>query len=251
MTNNWQHRANMADNEEDVAKVSNTNKSFKKRSSLKKFRFPPKSSLRRFRRKRSKTRYYKSLKQLRCTRKTQELCTAVEGFDIYDMDWAPTSSSAPVPPEITEWQKQEQIAYWKSRAIGLELENRMLHEHLRNVYAKTIEDQLQYRECFQGSNDNAKNNDQETIEDEQSVYRKSQVKKKKVADRDENAAVKRPVSPREPEGKNRLEMMKKIYGDEASKIMGMETALQLNYERIKNQLKPPHWPTIPLRLSFD
>ncbi|KAJ8985383.1 hypothetical protein NQ317_007540 [Molorchus minor] len=180
---------------------------------------------------------------------TKDLCSAVEVFDISDMDWAPSCSSAPIPPEVTEWQNKDQIAYWKSRAISLELENRMLHEHLRNVYAKTIEGNSKHGTESRENNENNTELDSEVAESSEGSEEGEIVIKKRKQRSNSEIKVKPQILPREPEGKNRLEEMKNIYGQAAPKIMGMETAVQLNYERLTNKLNPPYWPGLPLRLS--
>lgn len=230
----------MADAVENVCESLRLKRTFKKNQSISKYYKPNKNTIRRVRRKRSNIRYYKSLKQLRYNRKTDDLCSAVEVFDITDMEWAPSCSSTALPSEVTEWQKQDQIAYWKSRAISLELENKMLHQHIRNVYAKTIEQYLQNKH----TESNCK--DTQNQGEENQCLKKSFREKSGILTKG-----KRPVSPKEPSGKNRLEEMKKIYGDKAQKIMGMETALQLSYEKCLDQSKASYWPSIPLRLKFD
>ncbi|XP_018573005.1 gem-associated protein 8-like [Anoplophora glabripennis] len=230
----------MEDSSEDVRELLKLKKSYKKKLSVTRYQEPRKNTFRRIRRKRSKVRYRKSLKQLRYNRKTDDLCSAVEVFDITDMEWAPSCSSSILPTEVTEWQKQEQIAYWKSRAISLELENKMLHQHLRNVYAKTIEQYLENNKCIELHSEKPETRQEENQCSKNTIREKSGISK-----------TKRPVSPKEPSGKHRLEEMKAIYGDKAQKIMGMETALQLNYEKHFKQLNPSHWPSIPLRLKFD
>ncbi|XP_064214715.1 gem-associated protein 8 [Tribolium castaneum] len=155
------------------------------------------NSNRRSRRKRSLLRYYM--------------------VDITDMEWTPVSSPA---TEVAEWHKQEQIAYWKSRALSFEYENKMLIRHLRNVYAKQTEDYANYVK------------EQGQIEDKDSETR--------------------PILPTEPVGKKRREEMDKLYGKKASKIMGMETAVQLNYDlHLEDAGKLAHWPHTPLNLRFD
>ncbi|XP_044255889.1 gem-associated protein 8-like [Tribolium madens] len=135
------------------------------------------------------------------------------------MEWTPVSSTA---TEVAEWHKQEQVAYWKSRALSLEYENKMLIRHLRNVYAKQTEDYANYLK------------DQGQIED--------------VAVETDT----RHVPLVEPVGKKRREEMDKLYGKKASKIMGMETAVQLNYDlHLEDAGKLAHWPHTPLNLRFD
>uniref|UniRef100_A0AAX7VDM4 Gem (nuclear organelle) associated protein 8 n=1 Tax=Astatotilapia calliptera TaxID=8154 RepID=A0AAX7VDM4_ASTCA len=55
--------------------------------------------------------------------------------------------------------------------------------------------------------------------------------------------------PLERPGERRTAEMKKLYGGDAAKIMAMEAAMQLNFERncdLKKQ--PKYWPVIPLKL---
>ncbi|EFA02533.1 hypothetical protein TcasGA2_TC008238 [Tribolium castaneum] len=175
------------------------------------------NSNRRSRRKRSLLRYYSELRELRFKRKTDDLCADITVVDITDMEWTPVSSPA---TEVAEWHKQEQIAYWKSRALSFEFENKMLIRHLRNVYAKQTEDYANYMK------------EQGQIEDKDSETR--------------------PILPTEPVGKKRREEMDKLYGKKASKIMGMETAVQLNYDlHLEDAGKLAHWPHTPLNLRFD
>ncbi|CAG9854518.1 unnamed protein product [Phyllotreta striolata] len=163
--------------------------------------------------------------QFRYQRKTEELCSAVQLVEINDMDWSPVKQPSNLPVEISEWHKQEQIAYWKSKAISLEFENRMLKQHLRNVYAQTIIDNASIEEAVEPPVENEKKKN----------HRKTPVEE---------------VLPNLPtrESKYRLEEMKKIYGDRAEKLISMETGLQLNFERLSDESKPAFWPTLPLKL---
>lgn len=43
----------------------------------------------------------------------------------------------------------------------------------------------------------------------------------------------------------RIEDMKNLYGTEMPKICGMETALQLSFNRLRDHNKPVYWPCIP------
>lgn len=200
-----------------------------------------KNSKRRIRRKRNKFRYYQALRKQRTGKRTDELCDAVEVFDIIDMDWSAGvgNNTSQLPAEIIEWQKRDQIAFWKSKALSLELENKMLRQHLRNVYAKTIQDYDVYNhECLE-------NGQPEQLNQEYSNFTKAS----KSNGREENIKTIEEceiVKPNFPECKNRSEELRKIYGDKAPKILGMETALQLNYERHLEKSKPSHWPNLPL-----
>lgn len=96
-----------------------------------------KNAKRKIRRKRKEFKYYQNLKKQRLVKKT-ELVDSVN----MDRSSALGTASTQLPADVTEWQKLDQIAFWKSRALGLELENRMLRQHLKNTYAKTIEDYI-------------------------------------------------------------------------------------------------------------
>ncbi|KAG8587160.1 hypothetical protein GDO81_005591 [Engystomops pustulosus] len=54
--------------------------------------------------------------------------------------------------------------------------------------------------------------------------------------------------PTERPGERRRIEMKKLYGDDAAQIQGMETAMQLNFDRHCDKKQPKYWPIIPLKL---
>lgn len=175
------------------------------------------------RRKRSVTRYYESLKRRRSNRSTEELCEATSDFRI--TDHMATDSGAKQPKDVANWWKQEQLAYWKSRALSLELENRMLHQCLRNAYAKQVWDYENYMKAQKTENNSENANDATETEIEEGK-----------------------LPPKEGVGEVRRREMNRLYGSMAPKITGMETAVQLNYELQVEQHKPPYWPNIPLNL---
>ncbi|KAM3585161.1 uncharacterized protein V6R79_009169 [Siganus canaliculatus] len=54
--------------------------------------------------------------------------------------------------------------------------------------------------------------------------------------------------PSERPGERRVVEMKKLYGKDAPKILAMETAMQLTFDRNCDLKKPKFWPVIPLKL---
>ncbi|KAM4699002.1 gem-associated protein 8 [Discoglossus pictus] len=69
------------------------------------------------------------------------------------------------------------------------------------------------------------------------------------ADHDLHIATRRSTQPpSERPGERRREEMKKLYGEDAAKIQGMETAMQLNFDRHCDKKQPKYWPIIPLKL---
>lgn len=69
------------------------------------------------------------------------------------------------------------------------------------------------------------------------------------ADQDLYRNMKRSVEPpAERPGERRVAEMEKLYGDEAAKILAMETAMQLIFDRNCDKKQPKYWPIIPLKL---
>lgn len=54
--------------------------------------------------------------------------------------------------------------------------------------------------------------------------------------------------PSERPGERRGAEMKKLYGKDAAKILAMETAMQLTFDRNCDLKQPKYWPVIPLKL---
>ncbi|XP_029031291.1 gem-associated protein 8 isoform X2 [Betta splendens] len=54
--------------------------------------------------------------------------------------------------------------------------------------------------------------------------------------------------PSERPGERRGAEMKKLYGKDAAKILGMEAAMQLTFDRNCDLRQPKYWPVIPLKL---
>ncbi|XP_067357861.1 gem-associated protein 8 isoform X2 [Channa argus] len=54
--------------------------------------------------------------------------------------------------------------------------------------------------------------------------------------------------PSERPGERRRAEMQKLYGKDAAKIMAMEAAMQLNFDRNCDLKQPKYWPVIPLKL---
>jgi gem associated protein 8 len=54
--------------------------------------------------------------------------------------------------------------------------------------------------------------------------------------------------PRKQIGLQRTEEMKVMYGEAAPMILGMETAMQLSFDRNCDLRQPKLWPNIPLKL---
>ncbi|KAL3266864.1 hypothetical protein HHI36_011016 [Cryptolaemus montrouzieri] len=212
---------------------------------------------RRQRRKRSHNRYYKNLRTLRSRRKYEELVSKIETFAVVDipskMEWKSFSNLSSLPQDVSEWHQKEQVAFWKSRALSLEYENWMLHDHLRSVYAdhissrsKTGKIHEQIYEGCDGTMDNFDRYTEVSMEFSNSPNSHFSSSKNPIESCKEQNEIKPPF---EPIGKRRREEMEKLYGSHCPKIAGIETALQLNYEHVAAKLKPAYWPQLQLNLG--
>ncbi|KAM4538170.1 gem-associated protein 8 isoform 1-T1 [Fundulus diaphanus] len=56
------------------------------------------------------------------------------------------------------------------------------------------------------------------------------------------------AAPSERPGERRAAEMKKLYGKDAAKILAMEAAMQLTFDRNRDLKQPKYWPVIPLKL---
>jgi len=54
--------------------------------------------------------------------------------------------------------------------------------------------------------------------------------------------------PSERPGERRVSEMKKLYGKDSAKILAMEAAMQLTFDRNCDLKQPKYWPVIPLKL---
>lgn len=68
----------------------------------------------------------------------------------------------------------------------------------------------------------------------------------------DKAGEEEPVSsaPTERPGVRRTEEMKELYGIGAPMIQGMETAMQMTYDRFLDRFQPSPWPNMPLKITF-
>ena len=59
------------------------------------------------------------------------------------------------------------------------------------------------------------------------------------------------LPPSEQKGKLRVSEMRQLYGVGAAMIQGMETAMQLTFDRNTDRHKPKLWPALPINIQFD
>ncbi|XP_069129706.1 gem-associated protein 8-like [Argopecten irradians] len=59
------------------------------------------------------------------------------------------------------------------------------------------------------------------------------------------------AAPQERPGVRRTQEMVLLYGKGAAMVHGMETAMQMSYDRNMDILQPKYWPNMPLKISFS
>lgn len=125
----------------------------------------------------------------------------------------------------------------------------MLRQHLRNVYAQDLHVNENNKNCQQllpNTTDNYSNQSKFKLEYKEDTNKKlAQDFSSCSNDKSNN---KNKVFLKNPDGKNRLKEMEKLYGNMAPKIMGMETAVELNYEKLVEEGSAAHWPNLPIKL---
>lgn len=57
-------------------------------------------------------------------------------------------------------------------------------------------------------------------------------------------------APKERPGARRTAEMKLLYGTGAAMIHGMETAVQMSFDRNTDIKQPKYWPNMPLKIVF-
>ncbi|NXI67731.1 GEMI8 protein, partial [Anseranas semipalmata] len=113
--------------------------------------------------------------------------------------------------------------------IEYDLSNMEITEELRQFFAQTERHREELRR------------QQQLEAEQQEMYVE--------ADQDLHRSTRRSVEPpAERPGERRMAEMEMLYGAEAAKILAMETAMQLIFDRNCDKKQPKYWPIIPLKL---
>ncbi|KAK7893283.1 hypothetical protein WMY93_022435 [Mugilogobius chulae] len=129
----------------------------------------------------------------------------------------------------SEEDEEEQEESSSDSDIECDVSNMEISEELRQYFAQTE----RHREELKR---------QQQLEEQQHDY--------VPADQDLHGSSYRSTvaPPNERPGERRAAEMKKLYGKDASKIMAMEAAMQLTFDRNCDLKQPKYWPVIPLKL---
>lgn len=128
----------------------------------------------------------------------------------------------------------------------------MLRQHLRDVYAQDLHVNENNKNCeqllFANTTDNYSKHSKFKLEYKEDTNKNLTQGSTEDLFSTSAHVCKNKVLLKNPDGKNRLDEMEKIYGNVAPKIMGMETAIELNYERLVEEGSAGHWPMLPIKL---
>ncbi|XP_061523028.1 gem-associated protein 8 isoform X2 [Phycodurus eques] len=114
--------------------------------------------------------------------------------------------------------------------IECDVSNMEISDELREFFAQTEKHRRELRER------------QQMEAEQQDAY--------VPADQDPRSVSRRAgaAPPAERPGERRGAEMKKLYGEDAAKILAMEAAMQLTFDRNCDLKQPKYWPVIPLKL---
>lgn len=144
-----------------------------------------------------------------------------------------------------DWQQRHNVAWWKSRCLALEEENKILRNKLYEQANTTPLIPVVNDDPIEKTNN-------ETLEFqidndmvqflEQSIRHKMELKKKRDDEHKEDLSNNLPVKNCDGIKNSTL-----LYGSACQKIMAMETALQASIDYHKDHEKCCFWPNIPLK----
>ncbi|XP_056412223.1 gem-associated protein 8 isoform X2 [Hyla sarda] len=131
--------------------------------------------------------------------------------------------------EVSEMELEAVSSDSEEEGIECDMSNMEITEELRQYFAETEKHREELKK-------------QQQIEQEMHEQYVD-------AGHDLHFATKRSIQPpcEQPGERRRIEM-NKLYGEDAAQIQGMETAMQLNFDRHCDKKQPKYWPIIPLKL---
>ncbi|XP_066594058.1 uncharacterized protein F10E9.5 [Prorops nasuta] len=160
-----------------------------------------------------------------------------------------------------EWQKRHNVAWWKSRCMALEFENKTLKNKLKEIAScsthkahNETESDLNVNQSYENEDEDEKLEfqvDEEMMRFlEQSIRHKMELQEKRELESsmDTEAEESQTFEGTAASIRARNQGAKLLYGDASARILGMETALQATLDRHKDMAKPQYWPNINLRL---
>ncbi|XP_071965397.1 uncharacterized protein [Antedon mediterranea] len=141
--------------------------------------------------------------------------------------------------QVSKWMKKYSTNYKKQSHYHSNQINSYIPYYNNPYHMTNSQRKMQNRHGYQSHDakfkeERRKARESEALEDE-SAHSAQQLKRSTAP-------------PSERPGQRRLKEMKDLYGKNAAMIHGMETALQLQFDRACDKKQPSHWPIIPLNV---
>ncbi|CAD6208560.1 GSCOCG00010548001-RA-CDS [Cotesia congregata] len=179
----------------------------------------------------------------------------IMGFHVPDSFWETYKFAQ-------DWQHKHQVAWWRSKCVALEHENLVLKNKIREIinncnhnHVNCQHHQVHNYENRLGELENAGQENNEELEFEidegmmkfleQSARHKKELKRKRELEAEEAQVT---WVSHENDDKIKLEETTLLYGKDKSKIIAIETRMQVEVDQYKTQHQPEYWPIIPLKL---
>ncbi|KAG6454629.1 hypothetical protein O3G_MSEX008795 [Manduca sexta] len=171
------------------------------------------------------------------------------------------SSYAETFTAAATWQLKHQIAYWKSKAVALEYENKLLHDVIKKNCMKTWSDDNQTVESSQSSvksesESEDDENDEFEVSEEFIQFLKANSMYKEDAKRErERLKAQTLVEEKSmefediPETVNSFEKWKELYGKDWRRIAALEMSMKCSFIQENDKQNSMYWPNIPFNFS--
>ncbi|XP_014369208.2 gem-associated protein 8 [Papilio machaon] len=170
------------------------------------------------------------------------------------------------------WQLKHQLAYWKAKAIGLEYENKVLHDIIRkNHYVddNCVNSEIETNECSENEESGENEREVETYEEcndemdfevseefiqflaanakyKEDARRERELLKAKHEQEELNVTQEKLETSEEKEQK-----LKELYGNRWQRISAIEVAMQSQFINEIDKDQPMYWPNIPFNFEFN
>lgn len=162
------------------------------------------------------------------------------------------------------------ITWWRSRCLALEYENEVLRNKVRSLaqhrtYPNIIQENNHYEENnekhaqeenYTGFNSDIEDVEFNVTEDMLNFFEtserhrrelKQKRKSKNIIHKKEDSVEEIPIIDDTEKVSIRKQEADLLYGDDSSKILAMETALETATNKYKDTMNPQYWPNIPLK----
>ncbi|KPI92948.1 Gem-associated protein 8 [Papilio xuthus] len=171
------------------------------------------------------------------------------------------------------WQLKHQLAYWKAKAIGLEYENKVLHDIIRkNHYVddNCVNSEIETNECSENEESSA-NNEREVetyeacademdfeVSEEFIEFLAANAKYKEDARRERELLKAKHeqeeldiVQEKLETSEEKEQRLKELYGSHWQRISALEVSMQSQFINEIDKDQPMYWPNIPFNFEFN